>query len=460
MKSALALLLAAGCTVAPPREAIPWLHEPYPSSMLPEATANDQKVEGRHLIDLATVLRLAGANSLDVAFVREKLDEAYSLSQIAVERFWPGFGPELALRRHEGLTQATEGQFVDVNKQQTFAGGRAHLRWEFGDALFAALSAAQRYEGGKAALEAAVQGVTLEAALAYFDLLRNVALVQVAEQSVQINERLAAELEASVQAGQGFKGDVLRARVRVTGSRLEADRAREAIRLASIRLGSLLRLEPGIELVPAESLPLPLHLIATEQAEREVVATALLRHPAIQAATNAVNAAEYDESAATWGALIPDVEADAAIGGLGPVLSRTRTAEDYAIWMSWNIGPGGLLDLGRQRLARSQRRQAQIQLERVRQDITDEVLASFAQLRGKERQMRLAMQAVEDGSESLALNQERRARNIESPLEVIEAEEALTRARRDYFISVVEHNQAQFRLYAATGRNPGQGGSE
>ena len=59
---------------------------------------------------------------------------------------------------------------------------------------------------------------------------------------------------------------------------------------------------------------------------------------------------------------------------------------------------------------------------------------------------------MQDAEEALRLNQERQAQNIGLPLEVLEAEEAATRARMDFYRTVVEYNQAQVRAFAATGR--------
>ena len=109
-------------------------------------------------------------------------------------------------------------------------------------------------------------------------------------------------------------------------------------------------------------------------------------------------------------------------------------------------------DFGRADLASSRVRQAEIRLAQVRQRITNEVLASMTQLRARAEQRELAEQAVNDAEEALRLNQERQARNIGLPLEVLEAEEALTRARLDFYRAIVEANQAQVRAYAATGR--------
>lgn len=59
---------------------------------------------------------------------------------------------------------------------------------------------------------------------------------------------------------------------------------------------------------------------------------------------------------------------------------------------------------------------------------------------------------VEDAGEALRLNRERQAQRIGLPLEVLQAEEALTRARMDLLDAVVDFNQAQLRVFTAAGR--------
>jgi outer membrane protein TolC len=88
----------------------------------------------------------------------------------------------------------------------------------------------------------------------------------------------------------------------------------------------------------------------------------------------------------------------------------------------------------------------------VRQRVGDEVRTAQAQAKAKGEQLRVAEQAVRDAEEALTLNQERQARDIGLPLEVLQAEEALTRARLDHFLTIIEFNQAQLRLFAAAGR--------
>jgi outer membrane protein TolC len=446
------VLLFAGCSTPSGIWDLPWASDPIPYSPPPALKVERAVKQGQYPIDLATVRRLAGANSLDIAYMREKAREAYAHSELADERLWPSLGPEFVYRRHEGLTQGTDGQFVEVDKQQAFAGVRARLRWEVGDGIFESLSAAQRYEGSLRALEGTELNVILEASLAYYDLVRDHLRFRVAGQSAAVTSKLEEQLDASVRAGRGFRGDVLRVRVQLAASRLQETRARESIQVTSIRLVSLLHLVPGIELVPAEEIPTPVSLVPGDVPEEQIVQEAQQTRPEVREAAAEIAAARHAQNGAVWGPLIPEVQVEALGGGLGPIWSDSERTEDYVVALGWRIGPGGLFDPGRRRLAESRVHQAEINLERVRQRVGEQVRTAFAQARAKREQLRVAEQAVRDAEEALTLNQERQAREIGLPLEVLQAEEALTRARLDHFLTIVEHNQAQLRLFAAVGR--------
>lgn len=439
MKRVAFVLALVGCGGPRPWEA-PWAAQPV------------RPVEaGPYAVDLPTVLRLAGANNLDVAIVRESAHEAYGAERIAEEKFWPTAGLSALFRRHEGLTQGTDGKFVDVDKQQLFAGGRMQARWEPGDAIFSKLAASQRFEGSLHRLEAAEQSVSLEAAVAYFDLLREVLRGRISEQSVQISEKLVAQLESAVSLGRSFKGDLLRSRVQLAGHRLNVLRAKESMGVASIRLASILRLAQEIQLVPVEDRAAPLALVPPETTVEVALRDAFDKRPEIQEALAELAASRHEQTSATWGAAIPDVYVDVAPGGLGPTPGKMRDTLDYSVMMGWRIGPGGLFDPGRQHLADARAAKAEINLERARQRVTEQVSIAWTQWKSRLEQMQIAEQAIKDAEEALDLNVKRQATGVGIPLEVIQAEEALTRARLDYLTSVIDFNQAQLRLFAYRG---------
>lgn len=437
-------VMIAGCSTGPRPWEQTWLREPAPGPQARDAA-------GKVVVDLPTVLRLAGTNSLEVAWVRERVHEAHARLSLAQERFLPYATPSVFYKRHEGETQGTEGNFVDVEKQQFFGGAGGTLSLAVGDAIFSTLAARQRLDGAHADLEARERSITLEAALAYYDLLRETLKVRVAEQSMDVAEQLAGEFDAAVQAGRGFKGDVLRARIRQSDSRLARERALDGARQASIRLASVLRLPLDVELVPAETEPARLDLVPADGGEGEWLARAFAARPELRSAEAEIAASGHEEDAATYGPLVPELSASAMGGTLGPVFSESDETLDYSVALGWRIGPGGLFDAGRRDLAASRRSSAEIQRERVRQRVADEVRSAYAALRSRREQVGIAEQEVKDAEEALGLNRERQQAGMGLALEYLEAEGSLARARQDLYVALTEHNQAQLRLLIQSG---------
>lgn len=443
---AIALVALAGCSTGPREWERPWLPEPAPYESKGRAV-----VGGTQAIDLPTVMRLAGANSLDVAWVREKVHEAHARRTLATERFLPTVGGTLSYKRHEGETQATDGTFVDVDKQATFGGGQGTLSWQLGEAVYETLAASRRLEGARAGLAAAERTAVLDAAVAYYDLVRETMKAAVAEDSAKAAEKMAADLKVGVDAGHGFQGDVLRARVRATDSRLAGLRAVAAAKQASIRLVSLLRLAPGIDLVPVEGTPARLALVPEGMREADWIAQALASRPEVRAAEAEAAATRHEANAAVYAPLVPEVQGSASGGRLGDTLGDAGGTADYAVSLGWKVGPGGLFDLGRRDLTASKRGQAEVERARVRQRVVDEVRQAHAALANRAEQLALAEDEVKDAAEALRLNEERRKAGMGLPLELLEAEIALARAKADRATALADYDQAQLRLLLSSG---------
>jgi outer membrane protein TolC len=85
-----------------------------------------------------------------------------------------------------------------------------------------------------------------------------------------------------------------------------------------------------------------------------------------------------------------------------------------------------------------------------------EVVAAFRVAYARRRALTAAQQAVEAARESYRLNEQRVRRAPEQgrPIELLQAVQALARARLDYLFTVADYNRAQFRLYTAMGNPP------
>src|SRR6185503_17511663 len=99
-------------------------------------SAQAQATNGVYLIDLATALRLAGAQNLDVRLARERLAEARANNEGATWQLFPWLAPGLAWRGHDDAIQNVEGRIIDVNRDSHQLGGALVAQLDVGDASY------------------------------------------------------------------------------------------------------------------------------------------------------------------------------------------------------------------------------------------------------------------------------------------------------------------------------------
>src|ERR1019366_1863604 len=76
-------------------------------------------------IDLATVLRLAGAQNLDIQIARERLKEAEANRTSALEQFFPWLAPGVSYHRRDGVAQASPSGIIGNADYQSYSPGAA-----------------------------------------------------------------------------------------------------------------------------------------------------------------------------------------------------------------------------------------------------------------------------------------------------------------------------------------------
>lgn len=410
--------------------------------------------QNRYPIDLETTLRLAASNNLDIALARESVHSAYAKAITAQERFLPTVGPVYRFWRSEGVTQATDGSFVQgVDKQNMLVAGGASLSWPLGDAIFNTLSSLKSHQAAQASLEATSLNTILNSSIAYFELVQEDQRVNILERVVKTSEKVVRETQTAVKLGAGSRDDLLRTQAQRMHNQLALEQAREALKQSSAHLVSLLQLDPRIELSPADGTAFPLQIVSEENLGK-LLEEAYERYPAILAAKKQLQAAEYEQSAAKWGVFFPQILSDATSGKFGGVLDNLFSQRVSQFTLGWKIGPGGIFDFGRQEAAQANFNSAKIQLQQVVQQTTDEVVSALIKVQSQSEQMSIAEQGVKDAEESLELKQKRQSAGFGLPMEVIQAEEALMRTQLDYLLAVTEYNKAEFQLVSKLGKRP------
>jgi outer membrane protein TolC len=414
-------------------------------------------VPGASTIDLPTALRLAGADNLEVRIAREKVAEARAAGDSAQSRFIPWLTPAIVMRRHDANIQAVNGPILDADKQSLAANVTLNAQLDLGETYFQSLVAKQQVRSSEAALTGRQREAVYRAAAAYFELVRSRAATGAAEEAAQVAARHAEQIAATASAGITFQGDAARVRAARERADLAVVRLRVEQRVAAARLAELLRLDPEVDLVPADAQPQPLQAIEAPESAGPLVVRALARRPELDETAGRLDAARALRRGATVAPLIPTLGAQATMGGLGggPAGSGvTRSwgySGDYAIGLSWRVGPGGLLDTNRQRETVARERQVELEQEKVRDLIRRQVVEHHARVRSLAAQVDLAGKALAAADQTARLSRQRRETGVSAVLEDLQAEEELARARRDYVSTVAEYNQAQYALKYAVG---------
>jgi outer membrane protein TolC len=288
--------------------------------------------------------------------------------------------------------------------------------------------------------------------------------VEVNSESVRITEEYGSQVRRAVEVGIAFAGDAYRVETQLESNRLAERQAQEAQRIAAARLAQLLHLDPAIEIIPAESSPAPVRIVPSNSHLNSLVEQAFTLRPELQMSSAQRQAARHSRDGAKYGPLVPSISAQYSYGGLaggrGSEIANFDESSDYGIGLSWRIGPGGLFDRGRVEATESHLRTTELEGEKLRDEIIRQVVESHTRVRSLADQMTMAKAALAAGQKTLALSRERKEFGVGVVAETIQAEQELTRARRDYLGAVAEFNKAQYSLQRAVGlqRAPGATG--
>jgi outer membrane protein TolC len=405
-------------------------------------------------IDLLTVLRLAGAQNLDVAIARERLAEARANYGSAVTQFFPTLTPGIGYRRHDDNIQDVSGNVFEVHKQSYAPGATIGAQIDFGDALYKQLATKQLVRAADQAIDAQRQESTATSAQLYFDLLAAQAAIGVAAEAVNISSNYEAQVEQAVGAGLTFKGELLRVRVQTERNQLTLRRAIEERRNAATKLAQSLHLDSTTDLLPRDLDLVPVTLLRTNTLA--LLEQAFASRPELKQSIALIASAREAKNATTYGPLVPSVGAQAFFGGLGGGKDNEwgnfDHQQDYVAGLSWRLGPGGIFDFDRQRAARSRLNMAQLTDEKLRDEISRQVMDASTRAESLNDQLTAAKRAMAAAEQTLQLTQQRREFGVGIVLEAIQAEQELTRARIDYLKIIAEFNKAQYALLRAAGK--------
>lgn len=441
---------------------------------IPEAASSATSVAAPtgYSIDLASALQLAAGQNPNVAFARERINEAYAQHARAESLWLPSIRAGANWNKHEGRIQDVAGNVIDTSRGSYFGGLGANAvgagspavpgilaSFHLTDAIHQPKITEHAAVSRQYSAAAAEQDVLLQTATAYLELLRSNQELAIARDVERLADELVRLTKAYAESGQGLAADHDRARAEQAVRRNETLRADEAVHVASARLAQLLHIDPSLELLPTESTVVPLSLIDTTPSPQELVATGLSQRSEICEQRQLVEEACARLRREKQAPLLPSVLLGLSYGGLGGGLGDNfqqpadrLDADVVAFWEVRNLGLG---EKAARAEATSRVHQARWREIATLDRIAREIVEARTQVEARRRQLAIAEEGVQSATSSFERNSER-IRNAQGlPLETLQSLQALAQARREYLRTIHDHNLAQFQLQRAIGWTDG-----
>jgi outer membrane protein TolC len=441
-------------------------------------------------IDLATAVRLAGIENLELVIARQRVEEAVAIQQLAAAQILPTINIGTNYDAHTGNLQQSSGHILNVQRSALYVGAGANavaagtvsipgVQWNLNvsESIYSFFAARQRSEQARFANQAAENEVLLRVASAYTELLEAHAGLSLAIITRNDAREVARLTTNYAETGEGRQADADRAATELKRREEDLAEARMQVGNASRKLSELLNLDATIPLRPLESQVVPQSIIPNRVPLAELVTIAMLDRPELKSRQAAIRAALLELDSATMLPFSPQVlvgfsggvfgggsnlvaSPNPPVNGLPPNQPRFgdfkgRTDIDAIMyWSARNMGLGNksLIDIARAR-AKSADFEEQTTLDRVRHEVAEAFVRThirFAEITTRARGVRSGIDGFQEDYGRVQGRGDKKA----LPIELLDSLRRLAAERRDYLEAIADYNKAQFELYVALGRPP------
>ncbi|PCH96452.1 MAG: hypothetical protein COB85_03515 [Bacteroidetes bacterium] len=399
-------------------------------------------------VDLAIVMKLAGANNLAVAEMDARKELAIAKAKTAKEWLLPTISPGILLSAYDGNNQTNDGTFINVNKNSFWGGGALTLNWNLGDAIFNSLEAKQNVNVAQYASEAESNQILLKAVMAYYDLGAAQSTLTSLGRILSKATDITRQIEYQVEAGIRYKSDILLAKAKLNHIKIERSRATLRVMESSNKLLNILNIKDDVQLIVGDTVLVPLAMVDTSISNYD---KAYSLRPEAKIFEFKMLALQSGRKRYTTGILLPELNIGLNDGVLGPYFNTFRNEFSYYLGAKWNIPLGVFFFGGNKKQYDARIKMEQIHLDQTKNIIRQEVQDASAMVETSTAQMKLAKEALGYALEALRQSMQRQALGTAIPLEVFQAQEQLLQAELDHIRAITDYNKAQYSLYIAMG---------
>ncbi len=208
-------------------------------------------------------------------------------------------------------------------------------------------------------------------------------------------------------------------------------------------------------ILPCETTVVPVDLVCPGTPLPDLLATGLSNRPELAESQQLVCEALHRYQRDKFAPLLPNAFLGLSYsgfgGGAGSRIGDTDDRFDLDAAAYWKIRNFGFGERAAREEMESRYEQARLREIEVMDRVAREIIEAHAQVQVRQTQIAVAELAIQVATGSYERNLARIRANVGLPIEVLQSIQALDRARREYLRTLVDHNEAQFRLHRALG---------
>lgn len=290
------------------------------------------------------------------------------------------------------------------------------------------------------------QQLKLDVTSAYYNVLQSKDLAKVSQETVDNMTQHLQNVQAKYEVGTVAKSDVLRSEVELANARQNLLKAQNGYDLSVASLANLI----GASVDEGITLKDELEYEAQEVSLEGSIAQAAKSRPEVVQASLGVSMAQQGVKAAKSGHK-PTLAAGGSISWQDAELPDTDDDNwTVSLSASWNVFDGGVTR-AKVKSADDSVKQARLQEQQVRDNVTLEVRQAYLSLKEAEKRVETTQVAVSKAEEDLFIAREQYNAGVGTNLDVIDAQLALAQSRNNYTQALYDHNISKAKLDKATG---------
>ena len=404
-------------------------------------------------INLESVLKLGGANSLTIQKYKQK--EILALTNVAKAQEWwlPSFYAGTSFHQLWGNAMNAPGEILtDINRQNFGVGLGINAQWDFGDGVFKVDAAELKVKAAEYKTQAEQNKAILQIINTYYDFLAAQLYYSAYQELVVGVDTIIVQIQTQVEADLRYESELLLAKSNLNHLKVEMLNAKIQFDSKSVELVKLLNLDPSTSLVAADAFLAPLELVDVNN--NIVMGDAVYEsRPDFLYLEQLMLSTQAEKKTTTKGLWLPELRVGTHGSYFGGVFSPLNPTGIINAGLIWEVPLGRLAKKGSLKQFDAQIALQETDMELNKAEINAEIVNSRNLIQTIQRQTKLAEEGSKLAEEALKQSIARQELRTVLPVEIVQAQEIYIKSKLDYLKSVASYNKAQYAYFVATGNN-------